>query len=87
MWEFHLQYLLYMFKDSGKQMIVKIYPSPGTEFNLNSGSLCFFQVKTIGPHNSEIADSDKFMKLYNGIHLDSLIFIYYHVLINSVFDT
>ena len=39
------------------------------------------------PQNLESVDSDTFIKIYKiDIHFASLIFIYYHVLINSVFD-
>ena len=76
-----------IFRIMKKKMILKRCPSLGIEFNLNSNSLCLLQVKTIRTHNAEFADSDNFVKPYNGIPFGSLIFIYYHGLINSVFDT
>lgn len=84
---FHLQYLLRILKDPGKQVIRKSYPSPGIEFNWNSGSLCLFQVETVRPQQPRDCRLWYIYEALQWIHLDSLIFIYYHVLINSVFDT
>ena len=75
------------FEDSDKND-TKRYSSSSLEFHLNFVISYLLQTKAIRPQNLESVDSDTFIKIYkNDIHFASLIFIYYHVLINSVFDT
>jgi len=75
------------FEDSDKND-TKRYSSSSLEFHLDFVISYLLQTKAIRPQNLESVDSDTFIKIYkNDIHFASLIFIYYHVLINSVFDT